>query len=499
MVRSNAVRPRANGGLPPGDGRAPGPARRRRLHRVIRWAAVVLTVLLVAVTLGSYMTYEHLDANLNVVSISGIKNQPPPSAKGVENILILGSQTRNGQQGGQAEFGTDPDTDLSDNIILFHLNAAHTRATVVSIPRDTLVFEPACGIVPAIPQAIIDGAMNQGGPACAVATVEQLTGIRIDHYVRFTFNSFRDMIDAVGGVEVCLKQPVDDPYSHLKLAAGRHYITGNEALDFVRTRHGVGNGGDLGRIELQQEFLSSLIQKVQHENLLADPVTLLRLADVATRDVTVDTGLGSVSALLKQAYGLRKLKTDDVTFLTMPTIPDPGNSNRLLPEYPEDDIIWQMLKRNQTWTGHLTTPPTSTIDVTVLNGTGQAGLAARTAAALRKLGFRVTRIGNAAASAPATTVSYTGAGEAPGAYALMSALTVVPAGKNSGTPAITLTLGANFGGVKKPAKAGGLGISNNPNTSVGALQQDGTSYSVVQARSAAANICSGLPDSNPSP
>jgi LytR cell envelope-related transcriptional attenuator len=182
----------------------------------------------------------------------------------------------------------------------------------------------------------------------------------------------------------------------------------------------------------------------------------------------------------------------------MPTIPDPGNSNRLLPEYPEDDIIWQMLKRNQTWTGHLTTPPTSTIDVTVLNGTGQAGLAARTAAALRKLGFRVTRIGNAAASAPATTVSYTGAGEAPGAYALMSALTVVPAGKNSGTPAITLTLGANFGGVKKPAKAGGLGISNNPNTSVGALQQDGTSYSVVQARSAAANICSGLPDSNPS-
>lgn len=161
------------------------------------------------------------------------------------------------------------------------------------------------------------------------------------------------MIDTVGGVEVCLKQPVDDPYSHLKLAAGKHFITGNEALEFVRTRHGVGDGGDLGRIELQQEFISSLMQKVSHENLLDDPETLLKLANVATKDVTVDTGLGSVSALLEQAYGMRDLKTPDVTFVTMPTTEDRANTDRLLPEYPEDDIIWQMLKNDQTWTGHL--------------------------------------------------------------------------------------------------------------------------------------------------
>jgi hypothetical protein len=256
----------------------------------------------------------------------------------------------------------------------------------------------------------------------------------------------------------------------------------------------VGNGGDLGRIQLQQEFISSLMQKVEQENLLADPVTLLKLANVATKDVTVDSGLGSVSALLKQAYGMKSLKTSDVTFVTMPTIPDPANSNRLLPEYPEDDIIWQMLKNDQIWNGHLPTPKLASVDVTVLNGTEQGGLAAKAAKALRKLGFDVTTVANAPATTATTTVSYTGTTEASGAYALMSALKVVPAGANTGTQTITLTLGTNFGGVKAP-KA--LSINNNPNTSVGAAQQAGTSFSVVQTRSAAANICSGLPDSNP--
>ena len=322
-MRTTTARPRVTGEAPPAWWR------RKAVRRTVRWTAIGITVVLVAVTLGGYAFYEHLDANLNVVSITGIKNQPPPSAKGVENILVLGSQTRNGQTGGQAEFGTDPNTNLSDNIILFHLNATHTRATVISIPRDTIVYEPA----------------------------------------------------------------------------GRHYITGNEALEFVRTRHGVGNGGDLGRIELQQEFISSLMQKVEHENLLDDPVTLLKLADVATKDVTVDTGLGSVTALLKQAYGLRDLKINDVTFVTMPTVADPLNQDRLLPEYPEDDIIWQMLRHDQTWDGRLPTPKLSTVDITVLNGTSQGGLAASTAKALRKLGFHVASVGNAPAYTGITTVT----------------------------------------------------------------------------------------------
>jgi len=484
----------------------PAPGRRRqprsRRSRILRWSAFLVAGLMIAVTLTGYAYYRHLDANLSVITIGPIKNQPPPSAKGVENFLILGSQTRNGQTGGQAEFGTDPNTNLSDNIILFHVNASHTEATVVSIPRDTMVYEPACGTTPAIQQAIIDGAMNLGGPTCAVATVEALTGIRIDHYIRFTFNSFRDTIDAVGGVEVCLRQPVDDPYSHLDLDAGEHYITGNEALEFVRTRHGVSDGGDLGRIELQQEFISSLMQKVEHENIFSDPLTLASLADAVTKDVTVDNSLGSVSALLEQAYGLRNIKTSDIEFITMPTIEDPQNLNRLLPEDPEDDIIWQMLKTGQTWHGSLPVPEPSAIEVSIENGTGQPDLAATAAAQLRKLGFDVTSVGDAPADQAATTVSYTGTAEAGGAYALMNALTVTPAAisgggtpaaTGGGTPTMVLTLGTNFGGVKAAKSA----ITNNPQTTAGALQQQGTGYQVVQSRSAAQNICSGLPDSNP--
>jgi LCP family protein required for cell wall assembly len=270
--------------------------------------------MLVLGSLGAYRIYGQLSGNLNVVNaFGGLKNRPPAGATGVENILLLGSQTRDGQVGGRGMFGTDPGTDLSDNLILVHLDAAHTHATVVSIPRDVQVYEPACKsrfgntTVPAIPNAIIDGAMNQGGPACAIATVEHLTDIRIDHFVRFTFNSFRDMTDILGGVEVCLRQAVNDPFSHLHMSAGRHLVTGNEALAFVRTRHGVGNGGDLGRIELQQQFISSLIQKIQSNGTLSNPLKLFDIAKVATKSLTVDPGLGTASDLLKQGYGLRSL------------------------------------------------------------------------------------------------------------------------------------------------------------------------------------------------
>jgi len=153
-----------------------------------------------------------------------------------------------------------------------------------------------------------------------------------------------------------------------------------------------------------------------------------------------------------------------------------------------------MLKSDRIWHGRLPVPSLSDVKVSVLNATGERDLAATTAAELRKLGFDVTRVGDAAADQAATTVGYTGTTQAAGAYALMNALTVTPAAASGGTPAITLTLGTNFGGVKKPGK---LAISNNPDTTVGALQQDGTGYTVVQSRSAAQNICSGLPDASP--
>jgi LCP family protein required for cell wall assembly len=472
-------------------------------------AASAVTVVAVVISLVGYGLYLKLDHNLQVVKVGGLTGR---SSYGVQNILILGSQTRNGQGRG---FGYDPNTNLSDNLLLVHLNAAHTRATVVSIPRDTEVYEPACKsrfgnyMVAAQPQAIIDGAMNLGGPTCAVATVEHLTGIQMDHFVEFDFNSFRTMVDTLGGVEVCVPQAIDDPYSNLDISAGKHLITGNEALAFVRTRHGVGDGSDLGRIELQQEFFSSLIQKVESEGVLENLPQLYDIANTATQSVTVDPGLGSISKLLSLAETLRHLHTRDVSFVTMPTILDPANNDRLLPLEPEDDMLWQMLDNNQTWHGHLTSSPASSVDVTVLNGTGITGLAARTAASLRALGFHVSSIGDAAYTTT-TTVSYPGPAQAGGAYTLMGALDQAPDNVQDGVSGpVTLTLGTDFQGIVAPPRPAAAKhhqqSSTNTSTSTpdAGQQPDGSPPVVpgqsasIESRNAAENICAGMPDANP--
>ncbi|HEX8008588.1 MAG TPA: LCP family protein, partial [Trebonia sp.] len=297
----------------------------------------------------------HLNGNITTQSMTVLGNLPPPSRAGVLNILGLGSQTRDGQGPG---FGHDPGTDLSDTAMLIHLNAAHTRAIVLSIPRDLLVYRPPCrervggnAIVPAQQDAMFDSAMNLGGPACAVATVQDMSGIRIDHFIRVDFNGFRMMTDALGGVQVCVPSPgIHDWRSHLNISAGLHLISGNEALAFVRDRHGIGNGGDLGRIKMQQMFVSSLIKKVMSQGTLSDPVTLYRLADAATRSLTTDPGLGSVQALLGLAESLRSLKLRNITFVTLPNTPDPANINRLIPAQPAAAQVWRLIRQDLPWT-----------------------------------------------------------------------------------------------------------------------------------------------------
>jgi LCP family protein required for cell wall assembly len=363
---------------------------------------------------------------------------------------------------------------------------------------------------PPIPDAIIDGAMNQGGPSCAVATVKLLTDAPIDHFVEFDFNSFRAMVDTLGGVEVCVPPGgYYDPFSKLKISGGEHLITGNEALAFVRTRHGVGDGGDLGRIELQQEFIASLIQKLESQGTVDNPAELLEIANTATKALTVDPGLGSVSRLLSLAETLKDLHTRDVTFVTMPTIEDPANTNRLLPQQPEDDILWQMIQSDQEWTGSLAGTPASQVQVSVRNGTGVPDLAARTAASLRKLGFDVTSVGNAPPTSY-TTVTYTDAAAAGSAWTLMNALTQAPAVQDGGTGPVTLTIGSDFVGViappaaHAPARQSGPGkhAGSAPASSPSASAQPVSSSSAqsdVQTRNAAASICSDVPAANPYP
>jgi LCP family protein required for cell wall assembly len=475
---------------------------------------IFVTVLVVVATLGAYAVYRHLTGNIKSVSVSGLTHR---SIYGVQNILLLGSQTRKGQGKG---FGSNPslNTSNSDNLLLVHLDPTHTHAIILSIPRDTIVYEPGCkarrpigtGVWGPYQEAIIDGAMNIGGPSCAVQTVKDLTGIKLDHFVEFDFNSFRSMVDAIGGVEVCVPRGgYHDKWSRLNLSAGKHLLTYNRALAYVRTRHGVSGdgdvGGDLPRIMLQQAFISSIVQKVNSQGVLGNVPQLLKIADIATKALTVDTGLDSVSKLLGIARTLGHLRAKNVSLLTMPTVPDtnPSFSGRLLPEEPQDDVIFQMVVDGQRWRGHLPTEPPGQVKVRVLNGSGITGLAGRTARGLRKLGYDVTGTGNATSAVSATTVTYSGTAQADSAYTLMTALKATPAAQNlltepapqTGTPGtVTLLLGPDFAGVNPPpAKhTGKTGHRKHRATSGGGYGSAG----FVQARNAGASICSGLPQAN---
>jgi LCP family protein required for cell wall assembly len=535
-------RSRQGNGMPPGRSRQPSPyagrsvsARGRTGH--VRWrgkstlakagyiGATLLAVVIMVAGIGAYAEYRHLEGNITVVNVGGLSGR---TVYGAQNILILGSQERAGQKGffGVAA-GDSGKTSNSDNLLLVHLDPTHTHATVLSIPRDLFVYEPACkarnrqigiGMQPALsypPGNLIDGALNIGGPTCAVKTVEDLTGIKLDHFVEFDFNSFRYMVDALGGVEVCVpKGGYHDPNSHLNLSQGMHLLKWDRALAYVRTRDTLGGpdaGGDLPRIELQQSFISSVVQKVNKQGILHNAPQLLSIADTATKALTVDSGLGSVSELLGLARSLVHLKSKDVTLLTLPTAVATFDAEHLMAVQPQDDVLYEMIRSGQNWHGHLPVLRYSRVSVRVLNGTGEPGLAASTAAGLRKLGFHVVGIGNAAATAT-TTVDFAGLSQAEGAYSLMTVLKGFPAtGQNTlaepasqiGKPgAVTLILGTNFTGVDRPAahksatKQTGHGKKHKKGSSGGTSTvskavQNGPG--AVQSRNAAANICSGLP------
>jgi LCP family protein required for cell wall assembly len=499
-----------------GESSRPGPGRtrsklRRRLAAALYILAAVVSVLTLVAAVGGYAYVRRLEGNITKVKVGDLSGK---TVYGALNILVLGSQERAGQKG---FFGyeADPQVTNSDNLLLVHLDPTHTHATILSIPRDLFVYEPGCQARPQTgsgiwgpydypPGALIDGALNIGGPTCAVKTVEDLTGVPLDHFVEFDFNSFRTMVDELGGVEVCVPPGpgYHDGYSHLNLSPGLHLLKYNQALAYVRTRHGVGSGtdagGDLPRIELQQAFISSVVQKVNSSGLMSNVPRLLRIAGTATRALTVDDNLGSVTSLVSLARSLAHLPSRNVSLVTLPTATDtydyPQYTAHLMAVQPQDDVLYEMIRTGQQWHGRLPVVADSKVAVQVLNGTGDPGLAARTAASLRKLGFNVIGTGDVPAAA-ATEVSYAGLARADDAYTLMTALSQFPAAQDTlaapaslaGVPGpITLTLGAGFAGVAKP-------VTTRPKHGKDSTSIVSAAAPSVQSRNAGASICSGLP------
>ncbi|MDY0815563.1 LCP family protein [Kitasatospora purpeofusca] len=304
---------------------APGGGRRRRRRWLIVTAGV-LAFLLVGCGTLLWVAYRKLDGNIRTDSttdqlLARLEAERPSrtaGARGAENLLLIGSDDRTGANATYGAAGGQ----RSDTTILLHLAADRRHATAVSIPRDVMVSVPACEKPdgsrsrPTLMQ--FNAAFETGGPACSIRTVEQLSGIRIDHYVIVDFAGFKRMVDAVDGVEVCVPQPIHDKDAKLDLAAGRQTLHGEQALGFVRARETLGDGSDTQRMGRQQQFLAALIRKVQSQDVLLNPTKLWPVLDAATSSVQADSGLSSLGELYDLTQDLRGIPSSDVTFLTAP-------------------------------------------------------------------------------------------------------------------------------------------------------------------------------------
>lgn len=332
-----------------GRRRRPRSGRRKGLL-VAAWTTAGIVVL--GGTGVGYL-YFKLNGNLHSVDIEQAlgADRPAKADNGSENILVLGSDTRaggNGKLGG----GTDDGTARSDTAMVVHVHQGHRKASVVSVPRDTLIDRPECTDTDgrthdAASGVMFNSAYATGGAACAVKTVESMSGLRMDHYLEVDFSGFQKLVDELGGVEITTTRDISDPDSHLDLEAGTHRLDGEQALGLVRTRHGVGDGSDLGRIQLQQAFVKALVDQVKDIGVLSSPKKLVDLADTATKTVTTDSDLGSVNKLMSFASGLKGITPAHLNMVTMPVQYDPADANRVLVDEPKAQQVWTALKADR--------------------------------------------------------------------------------------------------------------------------------------------------------
>lgn len=333
---------------------------RRRRRRILRWAVGVLAFVVLGTAGAGYLYYRHLNANLKTGKLNLGEHHvpaPTPNAAGQSplNILLIGSDSRNTKEnlklgGHKQSVGAAP---LADVQMLLHLSADRSNMSVVSVPRDTLTPLPKCtdpenGKVyeATVSRQMINSSLSRGGPGCTVATWEQLTGIHIDHYMMVDFSGVVSMADAVGGVPVCVDANVysrnsSGEGSGLKLRKGTTYVKGEQALQWLRTRHGFEDGSDIARAKAQHMYMSAMVRELRKNATFSHPGKLRTLAEKATDALSVDDGLDTVKKLYDLSNELKRPAPGRITMTTMPFVYEGA---RVVPKEKEADTLWRLLR-----------------------------------------------------------------------------------------------------------------------------------------------------------
>ncbi|WP_225832468.1 LCP family protein [Streptomyces sp. NK08204] len=457
----------------------------RRGLRILRWSALTLAVLILGTAGAGYLYYQHLNDNikkkkLNIGDYAAPEATPNADGQTPLNILMIGSDSRNTAEdlklgGSKGDVGRAP---LADVQMLVHVSADRSNMSVVSLPRDTMIPIPRCTDpdtgkkYEALSLSMANESLGRGGPGCTVSTWEQLTKIHIDHFMMVDFSGVVDMADAIGGVPVCVKQNVwshtsDGHGSGLKLKAGTTPVKGKQALQWLRTRYGFEDGGDIGRTHAQHMYMTSMVRQLRKDAKLTNPGEMRKLAEAATNALTVDEGLGTVKKLYDLSGQLKQVPPSRITMTTLPTVQWSQNTARLVPAPGDADDLISMVRDDTPLDGRgakhkddQKTEPTSKdpaapageLAVQVRNGTGADGQAPafQRASAVQQVlvqkGFTRALVDTTPATEPRTTILYPSADLKGDAQALAKALGV-PLGqvrKSTDVSGVTLVVGADW-------------------------------------------------------
>lgn len=329
------------------------------LGQLLKLLSVVVTVLLVSVAgVAAFVVVDlYGTATVDAVDLEGQRPVPPDISEfeGGFNLLLMGLDVCEPAYThlfpGRCD-GPDAEGDLNDVNLLMHVSDEPRRITAVSLPRDLMIELPECssddgGTTSAMSKQPLNSAYMRGGINCVVATVTNLTGQNIDFAASVTFGGVIEITDAIGGVDVCLASPIRDYHTRLDLDAGIHTLQGYQALQFLRTRHGVGDGGDLSRIGNQQQYMSNLAKKLISDDVLGNVSVMLPLAHTALSNVQPSTSLTNPMTIVQIGLALKDVPFEDIVFLQYPTYTDPDDLNKVVPNLGSAQIMWDAITANQ--------------------------------------------------------------------------------------------------------------------------------------------------------
>lgn len=433
----------SSGGGPSGRSERIGRSGRPRFGRFprIAVACTLFTVVLVAVS-ATVAKLEYNHVNNAILRENGVLKKNDPNIRNAArqlhaaNYLVIGSDSRVGTK----HLGNEPGQ-RSDTTMLVHLSPDRKRAIVISIPRDSWVTIPACktstGKTTPAHKGMFNEAFSDGGAACTIALVQSLTGIEVKHFVEINLAGFQKVVNALGGVTICSPSVlnIDDGNDKISLKKGNNKLNGAQALAFVRLRHGIGDGSDLGRIKRQQRFLGSVLREARGGTLLANPAKLTSFLNAAAKAITVDTGT-SIADLKTLFDVLRGLDPKKVTFYTAPIAnaaydpndPSSTHGSRVLLDTKAGKVLYdQIISDSTVKTTEPKAPTTvtvapSTITVDVRRGVATPNLATKAATALVARGFHKGTLSSSPKAETTTTLVTFASAQAAAARTVAAAL-----------------------------------------------------------------------------